>query len=73
MSLSQILAFIDPKVKRFVASYARVFLAAVLALYLAGVRDWGALFDAGVAAVLPPLLRWLNPKDPVYGIGADES
>lgn len=52
------------------ASYARVFVAAVLALYLAGERDLAMLWQAGVAAVLPPLLRWLNPNDHAYGLKA---
>jgi hypothetical protein len=53
--------------KEIVLSYARVFLAAVLALYLAGESDLAMLWQAGVAAVLPPLIRWLNPNDPAYG------
>lgn len=55
------------QVKEVIYSYARVFLAAVLALYLAGERDWEMLWQAGVGAVLPPLVRWLNPNDPAYG------
>jgi hypothetical protein len=61
---------IDPKVQRVLASYARAFLGAALALYLAGNRDVADLLDAGLAAVIPPLLRWLNPNDPSYGRGA---
>lgn len=53
--------------KLILASYGRVFLAAMLALYMAGERDWNTLWQAGVAAVLPPLMRWLNPDDPAYG------
>jgi hypothetical protein len=53
--------------KEIVLSYVRVFLAAVLALYLAGESDLAMLWQAGVAAVLPPLIRWLNPNDPAYG------
>ncbi len=53
--------------KEIIYSYARVFLAAALALYLAGERDWSMLWEAGVGAVLPPLVRWLNPNDQVYG------
>ena len=55
------------KHKEMLYSYARVFVAAVLALYLAGERDLAMLWGAGVAAVLPPLVRWLNPNDPTYG------
>ena len=61
---------IDPKVQRIAASYARAFVAAVLALYLAGNRDVADLLDAGIAALIPPVLRWLNPNDPGYGRGS---
>lgn len=55
---------------RIVASYARSFVSAVLALYLAGVTDPRELLAAGVAAIVPPLLRWLNPNDPAFGRGS---
>jgi len=53
--------------KAILASYARSFLAAVIACYLAGVNDPKMLLSAGLAAVLPPLLRWLNPADGTFG------
>lgn len=49
------------------ASYARSFLAAGLAVYMAGVTDPKAILSAGVAALLPVLMRWLNPNDPAFG------
>ena len=49
------------------ASYGRSFLSACIAVYLAGVTDPKAIGAAGLAAVLPVLLRWLNPKDSAYG------
>jgi hypothetical protein len=55
------------EVKPVALSYARVFLAAALTLYLAGERDLSALWAAGVASVLPPLVRWLNPNDEGFG------
>ena len=58
---------IPEQIKLVAASYARVFLAASLTLYLAGERDLSALWAAGVAAVLPPLVRWLNPNDESFG------
>jgi hypothetical protein len=56
---------------RLAASYGRVFLAAAIAVWAAeggtpGVRQMVA---AGVAAVLPPLMRWANPADPAFGRG----
>lgn len=56
--------------KRIAASYARSFLAAVLTLWLAGENEPRALIAAGVAAIAPPLLRWLNPADPSFGRGS---
>jgi len=53
--------------KAIAASYGRAFLAAAIACYLAGVTDPHALLAAGLAAILPPLLRWLNPTDGTFG------
>ena len=54
--------------KKIVASYLRAFAAASLTLFMAGETDWNKLFYAGCAAILPPLLRWLNPKDTAFGV-----
>jgi hypothetical protein len=59
--------------KAMIGSYARSFLSAVIALYLAGETNPKALLAAGVAAILPPLLRWLNPNDMAYGRGSQKS
>jgi hypothetical protein len=56
------------KAKAIAASWARSFMAAVLALYLAGVTDPKTLAMAGVAAVAPVILRWLNPADKSFGL-----
>lgn len=56
--------------KALIASYARSFLAAVLTLWLAGETDPHKLLTAGIAAVVPPLLRWLNPNDKAFGRGS---
>ena len=50
------------------ASWARSFMAATVALYMAGETDPKKLGMAGVAAVLPVILRWLNPKDAAFGL-----
>ena len=55
------------ELKPMLASYARSFIAAGLAVYMAGVTDPKAILSAGLAAVVPVLMRWLNPKDTVYG------
>jgi hypothetical protein len=61
------------KDKAMLGSYARSFLSAALALYLAGETDPKKLLAAGLAAVLPPLLRWLNPNDQAFGRGHKEN
>lgn len=70
MRTSRIIAAIPEHQRRIVASYVRAFLAAVLALWIAGETDPRALIAAGVAAIGPPLLRWLNPADPAFGRGS---
>jgi len=56
------------KAKAVAASWARSFMAAALALYMAGVTDPKTLAMAGVAAVVPVILRWLNPGDKSFGV-----
>jgi hypothetical protein len=56
------------KSKALLASWGRSFLAASIAVYMAGVTDPKAIATAGVAAVLPVVLRWLNPKDSAFGL-----
>lgn len=54
-----------------VLSWLRVFAAAALAIYGAtGRADWDTMFNAGMAAVLPVILRWLDPMDKMYGRGS---
>jgi len=56
------------KAKAVAASWARSFIAAALALYLAGVTDPKTLAMGGVAAIAPVILRWLNPNDKSFGV-----
>jgi len=53
--------------KQIVWSYLRSALAAVLAVAWAGETDPTNLLKAGLAAVVPPLIRWLNPNDATFG------
>ena len=61
------------KDKAIIGSYARSFLTGALTLYMAGETEPKKLLAAGIAAVLPPLLRWLNPNDQAFGRGSQES
>lgn len=53
--------------KAMLASYARSVLAAVLAVVSTGNYSPEDLLKAAMAAALPPIIRWLNPKDPAFG------
>ena len=56
------------QIKALTASWARSFLAASIAVYMAGITDPKAIAGAGLAAVLPVVLRYLNPKDAAFGL-----
>jgi hypothetical protein len=52
------------------STYLRAGIAAVIALYLAGVTDPKALASAAVAAIAGPLLKAIDPKATEFGRGA---
>jgi hypothetical protein len=54
------------EMKAMAASWARSYIAAALAVYMAG-GDFKAMAMGGVAAVVPVILRWLNPADTAFG------
>ena len=54
--------------KALAASWARSFLAASIALIAIGETDPKAIFTAGMAGVIPVILRYLNPKDVAFGV-----
>ena len=58
------------QVKAIAASWARSFIAAALALYTAGETDPSVLLNAGIAAVVPVIIRYFNKKDPAFGLVA---
>jgi len=52
-------------------SWGRVFAAASLAVWMhTGAFNFDAMWQAGVAAVLPVVIRYLDKNDPVYGRGS---
>ena len=59
--------------KGLIASWARSFLAAALALWMAGVTDPKTLAMAGGAALAPVILRWLNPNDASFGVTKNDT
>ena len=54
------------QVKAIAASWGRSYIAAALAVYMAG-GSLQQMAMGGVAAVVPVILRWLNPADTAFG------
>lgn len=54
-----------------VTSYARSVIAAVIAVASTGNYAPDDLGKAALAALLPPLMRWANPKDVAFGRGSE--
>lgn len=52
-------------------SYLRSALAAVVAVMATLEWTWDDVAKAFVAALIPPVLRWINPNDTAFGRGAD--
>ena len=59
-----------PQYKAALASYARSVIGAVAAVVATGATDPEDILKAAVAAAIPPILRWANPKDAAFGRGA---
>ena len=57
------------KIKLMLASWLRSYIAAALAVYMSG-GDLQAMAMGGVAAVVPVLIRYLNPNDANFGVGS---
>ena len=54
--------------KPMIGTWARAFLAALVTCYLTyGLVSWQILLNAGLAAVLPIILRYLTSGDTAYG------
>ena len=49
------------------ASYGRSVVGAVVAVYMTGATKPTDYVKAGIAALIPPVMRWANPKDSAYG------
>ena len=54
---------ISPKLWTVLGTYTRAFIAAVVTSYSLGNTSIKALFTAGLAAIIPVILRWANPGD----------
>ena len=56
-----------PKIQAMFASYGRSVVGAVVAVYMTGSTTPSDYAKAGIAALIPPIMRWVNPKDAAYG------
>lgn len=54
---------ISPKFYTILGTYSRAFIAAVVTSYTMGNTSVKALFAAGLASIIPVILRWANPGD----------
>ena len=54
--------------KPLAASWGRSFLSAALATYVVVGFDAEALLYSGLAAIIPMIMRYLNPKDSAFGV-----
>ena len=55
------------ELKTAAGSWARAFLVAAISMYAAGVQEPKALIAAGIASIIPPVLRYLSPNDTALG------
>jgi hypothetical protein len=61
---------LTPQQKAALASYVRSVIGAIAAVIAAGATDPEDILKAAIAALLPPLIRWANPKDAAFGRGS---
>jgi hypothetical protein len=55
------------KDKAMLASYARSLIGALVAVYSTGTTNPSDYGKGAIAAIIPPLMRWVNKKDAGFG------
>ncbi len=58
-----------PQDKAMLASYARSLVGALVAVYSTGSTDPRDYLKGAIAAVIPPIMRWVNKNDAGFGRG----
>ena len=56
-----------PQDKAMLASYARSLVGALVAVYSTGTTDPRDYAKGAIAAVIPPIMRWVNKNDAGFG------
>lgn len=55
--------YISPKLYTILGTYTRAFVAAMVTSYSLGNTSLKVLFTAGMASIIPVIMRWANPAD----------
>jgi len=58
---------ITTKDKAILASYTRSLVGALVAVYSTGATNPTDYAKGAVAALIPPIMRWVNKKDEAFG------
>lgn len=58
--------------KAMIASYLRSAVGAGVAVYATGSTSVESFVKAAVSALIPPLMRFVNPKDTSFGVGGNK-
>jgi hypothetical protein len=53
--------------KALLASYGRSLVGALVAVYSTGTTDPRDYAKGAIAALIPPIMRWVNKKDAAFG------
>jgi hypothetical protein len=53
--------------KAMLASYGRSVVGAVIAVYMTGATNPTDYVKAAIDALIPPVMRWVNPNDNAFG------
>lgn len=56
-----------PQDKAMLASYARSLVGALVAVYSTGTTDPRDYAKGAIAALIPPIMRWVNKNDAGFG------
>jgi hypothetical protein len=57
---------ITNKDKAMLASYARSLVGALMAVYSTGATDPADYAKGAIAAIIPPIMRWVNKNDQAF-------
>jgi hypothetical protein len=57
----------NDKNKAMLASYARSLVGALVAVYSTGTMDPQDYAKGAIAALIPPVMRWVNKNDKGFG------